>query len=69
MTYKEVFCKNVKDLRTLNKLSKTKMATKLGISIRTLNIIENGDLPTRLSLKIICAIMENFNVNPADLFK
>ena len=52
MIYREDFCKNIKNLRISNNLSKKDMAQRLGISIRTLNIIESGELPKRLSTKI-----------------
>ncbi len=69
MIYKEDFCENIKILRISNDLSKKEMAQRLGISVRTLNIIESGELPKRLSTKIIFIIVDNFNVKPEDLFK
>ena len=69
MIYREDFCKNIKNLRISNNLSKKDMAQRLGISIRTLNIIESGELPKRLPTKIIFIIVDNFNVRAEDLFK
>ncbi len=69
MIYREDFCKNIKNLRISNNLSKKEMAQRLGVSVRTLNIIESGELPKRLSTKIIFTIVDNFNVRAEDLFK
>ncbi len=69
MIYTENFCKNIKKLRASHHLTKTEMSERLGISVKTLNTIESGEIPKRLSLKVVYAAMDAFGVNPADLFK
>lgn len=51
--YIKIFCDNVKELRKANRLSKREMADKLHIGLKTLDNIEKGILPNRLSLRIV----------------
>ncbi len=69
MNDKEKFCRNVKKLRKGHHLTKTEMSRKLKISIPTLNKIENGELPKRLTVRVIYAVMEEFNISADALFK
>lgn len=69
MTDIEIFCENIKKLRKQHNLTKKEMARKLRISIPTLNIIEKGELPKRLTVDIIYAIVDEFNIRADDLFK
>jgi transcriptional regulator with XRE-family HTH domain len=39
------FCENVRYLRKKNGLSKKEMAKKLGIGVKSLELIETGSLP------------------------
>lgn len=68
MNEKENFCRNVKKLRANNFLTKTEMARKLKISMYTLNKIESGELPRRLTVEIIYAIVDEFDIKAEDLF-
>ena len=63
-----VFCKNIKYLRVANKLSKTKMAKMLGISVKSLNYIENGIIPKGLGCNAIFRLSKYFKLTPAQLF-
>lgn len=46
----DIFLKNISYLRKHNKLSKRKMAEILGIGVKSLNKIENGELPPRIGV-------------------
>ena len=48
-----VFCENVKKIRENKKLSKRAMAELLGISVYSLNLLERGKVPHRLSIDIV----------------
>lgn len=63
------FCENIKRIRSTNKLSKKEMAKYCGISINSLNKIEQGILPPKLSYKMVFYIHKNFGIKPKDLFK
>ena len=65
----KVFCKNIKELRWRNDLSKKQMAKVLGIGTKTLTKIENGILPPRLSCDILIKVYEVFHVLPNMMFK
>ncbi len=63
------FCQNIKALRTMHNLSKTKMASMLKISKKSLETIESGTIPKRLSLEILTAVIIHFGITPHELFK
>ena len=63
------FCRNIRDLRITNNLSKKEMAKKLNVSLYVLNKLEKGEMPKRLSVDIIYTIIKNFNVKASDLFE
>ena len=63
-----LFCENIKRLRKREKLSKKEMAKVLGISVKSLNLLENGQIPPRLSCKILFAVHRQFGILPKDLF-
>ncbi|MBQ8003250.1 MAG: helix-turn-helix transcriptional regulator [Clostridia bacterium] len=69
MSDNERFCQNIKKLRERHHLTKTDMVKKLKISIPTLKKIESGELPKRLTVKVIYAIVDEFNISADDLFK
>lgn len=62
------FLYNVAWLRRQHRLSKKKMAQLLGISIGSLNKIENGELPPRASLEVLNKIHNTFGIALTDLF-
>ena len=66
---KLIFCENVKQLRKLHGLSKSKMAKLLGISTAGLSAIENGIIPPRMSCAVILRASDAFGIAPKELFK
>lgn len=58
----DIFTFNVAWIRKENNISKKRMAEILGISIYTLNKIENGILPPKLKVDVIFNIKNYFNV-------
>lgn len=54
---------NVLYLRTKNDITKKEMAKILGIGITTLNKIEQGVLPPRLSVEMLFRIRDYFGVS------
>lgn len=64
-----VFCENVKKIRENKKLSKRAMAELLGISVYSLNLLERGKVPHRLSIDIVYNINSSFGIGPNELFE
>ena len=62
-----IFCENVKYLRTVNNLSKTSMAKKMGVCKKTLESIEQGVVPERITCKVLFNIYTNFGIEPPDM--
>lgn len=62
------FLHNITYLRKRDGLSKQNMAKILGIGLASLNLIENGQLPPRLSANIIFCVHEHFGILPKDQF-
>lgn len=62
------FCHNIKWLRNENEYSKSKMAKMLGISVKTLEKLENGEMPNKLSVKVISNVKYHFNLHPVEQF-
>ena len=44
------------------------MAKKLGIGVKSLELIESGSLPPRVSVRVVYMIYENFGILPKDIF-
>ncbi len=63
----EIFMKNVSLLRKNNGLTKKEMAKIIGISTATLNKIEGGDFPPRLSANVLIRIYHKFGIFPSKL--
>lgn len=61
------FCMNVKRLRAEHQLSKTKMAKILGISVASLNKLEDGIMP-RISCEVVYCMMDYFHLTTAEVF-
>ena len=59
-----IICQNILLLRMIHGLTKKKMSQILGISISSLNKIEQGKLPPRLSVSVIFRICEYFGISP-----
>ena len=62
-------CQNIKDLREFYGISKKSMSKLLGISTKSLTILENGYIPKRMSVNIIIHICNIFNVMPSFMLK
>lgn len=66
--YIQYFCENIKALRKISKLSKRKMAKKLGICIKWITALEKGKMPTELSVDVLISINRYFGVTPSKMF-
>ena len=64
-----VFAHNVIWLRNQNKLSKIKMASIMGVCVESLNKIEKGILPPRMSVEVVFRISKAFGIYPHELFR
>ena len=62
------FMRNMAQLRAEHGLSKREMAKRLGIGVGTLNKLEQGQLPARLSASVIYSIYREFGVLPSRQF-
>ena len=60
---------NIRKLRKHNNLSKKQMASIMEVSIKTLNRIENGEMPPRLGANSIYNICVYFKVRSSTLFE
>lgn len=63
----QIFCENIKYLRSANNLSKTTMTKKLGVCKKTLESLEKGVVPKRMSYKVLQNIYSNFGIKPDDI--
>lgn len=59
---------NIELIRKEKLLSKKSMAKILGVSVKTINKIEQGVFPPRLSVSVIFKLHKNFGVLPYELF-
>jgi len=62
-----VFCENMRRLRNSKRLSKAQMAKELSIDVRTLNKLEAGIFPPRLTCSILFRILQKFDILPQDM--
>lgn len=62
----KIFVHNVVWLRKHSGFSKRVMADIIGVSIKTLNKIENGEVPPNLNVRILFNIQEFFDISPQD---
>lgn len=60
---------NIVLLRKHHGISKKKMAEMLGISVNSLNKIEEGIFPKNLSVNILFNINKQFHISPAVLIE
>lgn len=60
------FCENVRALRVLKRLSKAQMARIMGISTKTLNKIEAGQMP-RLEVMRINRLLNYFHLTVEEI--
>ena len=61
----EVFTHNIRWLRKKHGLSKRKMAELLGIGLWSLNRLERGQIPPRMTIEILFAVQKHFGISPA----
>ena len=64
----QILCQNINSLRQQHNLSKKEMSQILGIGMKTLNQIENGILPPRMSCESLFRIQSHFGIRPQQLF-
>lgn len=64
----QFFCENVKSIRRSNHLTQKEMAEILGIGVHSLSRLEKGELPRRMSVKVLFNIHKHFGILPKDLF-
>lgn len=62
------FVNNIVWLRNHYEFSKERMAEICGITVTTLNKIENSEMPEELSIEIIMKVSTFFSISPKDLF-
>ena len=60
----EMFCYNIKEIRRHYGIPKKKMAELLGIGVGSLNQIEQGVIPSRLTVEILFAVQKQFKITP-----
>lgn len=60
--YKAIICSNIAYLRKVNGLSRTAMSKKLHITLKTLDLLEQGTFPHRTSFDIVYRIADAFQV-------
>ena len=58
---------NIAWLRRTGGLSKREMATRLGVGRKTLDLMERGEVPPRLSASVIFAVEKQFGVSRSAL--
>ena len=61
------FLHNIAWLRKHHGLSKKRMAEVLGVGVGSLNKIENGEMPSRLGVRVFLRIYAYFGIRPKDL--
>ena len=62
------FCRNIRCLRKIYKLTQKKMAEILGCSVRSVSMLEHDKMPQMLSTSVIWEASRYFHISPAELF-
>ncbi len=65
----KVFCENVQYLRMSNNLSYKEMADILHISVKTLKLLEAGELTRSVGVDVVWRINKYFGITPSQQFK
>lgn len=60
--------KNIIQIRKDYGLSKKQMAEIMGISVRSFNKIENGEIPPKMKVDVLFNIQDYFGITPPKLF-
>lgn len=68
-TERAIFLENLTALRKKYNLTQKQMAQTLGIGIASWRMIERGEMPPRLSAKVVYRAAEAFGVVAAALFE
>ena len=64
-----VFRRNVAFLRKSNDLTYSQMAEKVGVTRRSIVLLEQGAVPKRISYEIVFNICSEFDINVNDIFE
>ncbi len=64
-----ILCDNIRLLRERAGLTQKEMAKRLGVSIRSISMLEKGSVPKRLSCEVIFRLALEFEASPTDLLK
>ena len=70
MTQKEEYenvCENIRYLRRVSGLSRTAMARRLHITVKTLDVLEAGTFPERINIRFFFQVSQTFGVPPRRL--
>ena len=67
MKEREIFLYNIAWLRRHHGISKKKMAELLEIGVGSLNKMESGKMPPKLSVVVLFAVQDSFGIRPQDL--
>lgn len=62
-----IFMENITWLRKTHGISKTEMAKLLRISVKSLNRMEQGEMPPRTSAKVLFRAQDAFGIHPSVL--
>ena len=63
-----IFCNNIRLLREKYNISKKEMSKILGVSVKTLSLIENDVIP-KISVEVVFRTAWYFGIQPAWLFQ
>ncbi len=69
MTNLEIFTHNIMWLRRHYGLSKKRMADMLKIGLWSLNKIEKGEVPPRLTIEVLFVVQKCFGISPTSLLQ
>lgn len=64
-----VFCANVRQLRQQEGLSKAAFARIMGVSVHTINRLEQNVLPARLRTSSVIRLAQHFEMTVSSLFR
>ena len=62
-----IVCANIRYLRKQHGLSRTAMARKLHIAVKTLDLLEGGTFPERINISLFFYVQQAFDVPPKRL--
>ena len=62
-----VLSANIQYLRAHNRLTKTEMARIMGVGLRTLSMLENGEMPKKLKCTALLRLARHFHLPVGEL--